>query len=66
MEEIFSLGETKRASIREGYPKFTTMEELYEFLCRFYKFCNEKRLHSGIGYRAPDEFLREYYNLYNV
>jgi len=23
----------------------------------------EKWLHSGIGYRAPDEFLREYYSL---
>jgi len=43
--------------------EFTTMEELYEILCRFYKFYNEKRLHSGIGYRAPDEFLREYYSL---
>ncbi len=41
--------------------EFDTYEELQEILFRYYKFYNEKRIHSSIGYKSPDDYLVEWF-----
>ena len=42
--------------------EFDSMEELQELLKRYYDFYNKERIHSSIGYKSPEAFLKEYYN----
>jgi len=42
--------------------EFDSLSHLEDTLERYFKFYNEQRIHSGIGYRSPERFLREYQN----
>lgn len=42
--------------------EFESLEHLRDILDRYFRFYNEERIHSGIRYRSPDRFLREYQN----
>jgi transposase InsO family protein len=42
--------------------EFESLKHLREILDRYFRFYNEERIHSGIGYRSPERFLREYKN----
>lgn len=42
--------------------EFESLEHLRDILDRYFRFYNEERIHSGIGYRSPERFLREYLN----
>lgn len=42
--------------------EFEGLEHLRELLDRYFRFYNEERIHSGIGYKSPERFLREYQN----
>lgn len=42
--------------------EFESLEHLRDILDRYFQFYNEERIHSGIGYRSPERFLREYHN----
>jgi transposase InsO family protein len=39
--------------------EFETFEELEKTLDRYFKFYNEERIHSSIGYKSPERFLQE-------
>jgi transposase InsO family protein len=40
--------------------EFESLEHLRGVLDRYFRFYNEERIHSGIGYKSPERFLREY------
>ncbi|HWP91556.1 MAG TPA: IS3 family transposase [Thermodesulfobacteriota bacterium] len=42
--------------------EFESLEHLRCILDRYFRFYNGERIHSGIGYKSPDRFLREYQN----
>ena len=42
--------------------EFESIKDLEDMLERYFKFYNEERIHSGIGFRSPERFLREYQN----
>ncbi len=42
--------------------EFDSLEELQEVFKRYYNFYNKKRIHSSLGYKSPETFLKEYLN----
>jgi transposase InsO family protein len=42
--------------------EFESLEHLRNILDRYFRFYNEQRIHSGIGYKSPERFLRDYQN----
>lgn len=42
--------------------EFESLEHLRDILDRYFRFYNEQRIHSGVGYKSPERFLREYQN----
>ncbi|MGH7902429.1 MAG: IS3 family transposase [Thermodesulfobacteriota bacterium] len=42
--------------------EFQSLDHLRDILEKYFRFYNEERIHSGIGYRSPERFLREYQN----
>jgi len=42
--------------------EFQRLDHLRDILEKYFRFYNEERIHSGIGYRSPERFLREYQN----
>ena len=42
--------------------EFDSFEELQAVLKRYYKFYNKERIHSSLGYKSPDDYLKEYLN----
>ena len=42
--------------------EFDSLEELQEVLKRYYNFYNKERIHSSLGYKSPEAFLKEYLN----
>ena len=42
--------------------EFESIKDLEDVLERYFKFYNEERIHSGIGFRFPERFLGEYQN----
>jgi transposase InsO family protein len=42
--------------------EFESLDHLGDILDKYFRFYNEDRIHSGIGYRSPERFLREYQN----
>jgi transposase InsO family protein len=42
--------------------EFQRLDHLRDILEKYFQFYNEERIHSGIGYRSPERFLREYQN----
>ena len=42
--------------------EFDSLEELQAVLKRYYDFYNKERLHSSLGYKSPEAYLKEYLN----
>jgi transposase InsO family protein len=42
--------------------EFESLDHLRDILEKYFRFYNEERIHSGIEYRSPERFLREYQN----
>ncbi len=40
--------------------EFDRLDHLRDILEKYFRFYNEERIHSGIGFRSPERFLREY------
>lgn len=41
--------------------EFDTFQELQIVLSKYYKFYNEKRIHYSIGYKSPNDYLKEFF-----
>jgi transposase InsO family protein len=42
--------------------EFESLDHLRDILERYFRFYNEEIIHSGIEYRSPERFIREYQN----
>lgn len=58
IESLYSILEEE---IIEKF-EFESIKDLEDVLERYFKFYNEERIHSGIGFRSPERFLWEYEN----